>query len=123
MEMKKAVTIFLLVLTISLQTPFGQLIKLPLLVEHYIKHQKQNGVSLINFLEDHYASNHKDADFPEDQQLPFKSTTIDNNNYVVVTPIVQVNAAGPLPTEKKMIIPGRYTPQQHPGSIFHPPKM
>lgn len=93
-----------------------------MLIEHYIKHQKQDGVSLIDFLEDHYASNHKDADLPEDEQLPFKNTTFYNIGYAIVTPIVQTNVLAPLTTEKKVVLPDTYTPQQHLGSIFHPPR-
>ncbi|HET9744643.1 MAG TPA: hypothetical protein VFP97_02955, partial [Chitinophagaceae bacterium] len=69
--MRTVATIFLLVLMVSIQTPIGQLFKLPLLIEHFIKHQKRNGVSLIDFLEEHYSSGHNDADLPEDEQLPF----------------------------------------------------
>jgi hypothetical protein len=70
--MKKGVTIFLLVSMVSLQTPVGQLLKLPLLIEHFIKHQQQDGVSLLAYLQDHYSEDHHDADLPEDEQLPFK---------------------------------------------------
>jgi len=121
--MKKAATIFLLVLMVSIQTPFGQLFKLPLLVEHYIKHQKQDSVSLIPFLVDHYASDHQDADLPEDEQLPFKNIMLYSIGYAILTPIVQANVAAPLPTEKKIVFPDTCNPQQHLASIFHPPRL
>jgi hypothetical protein len=123
MSMKKAATIFLLVLMVSIQTPFGQLLKLPLLVEHYIKHQKQDGVSLINFLEDHYVSDHQDADLPEDEQLPFKNIMLYSIGYAILTPVVQANVVAPLPTEKKVVFPDTYNPQQHLAGIFHPPRV
>lgn len=107
---------------VSIQTPLGQLVKLPLLIEHYIKHQKQDGVSLIDFLDEHYASNHKDADLPEDEQLPFKNITFHSIDSALVTPIVQEDVVAPLPKDKKIIIPDTCTPQQHLGSIFHPPR-
>lgn len=121
--MKKTATIFLLVLMVSIQTPLGQLFKLPLLVEHYMKHQKQYSVSLIGFLEEHYASNHKDADWPEDEQLPFKNITFHSIGYAIVSPIAQTNALVPTPVEKDIIFPDSSIPQQHLGSIFHPPRM
>lgn len=121
--MKKAATIFLLVLMVSIQTPVGQLFKLPLLIEHYIKHQKQEGISLLGFLEDHYASDHKDADLPEDEKLPFKNITFSSIGYAIVTPVVQTNVIAPLPTEKKIIFPETYSPRQHLASIFHPPRV
>jgi len=119
----KATTIFLLTVMVSIQTPLGQLFKLPLLIEHYIKHQKQDGVSLIGFLKDHYASNHKDADLPEDEQLPFKNITFYSMGYAIVTPIIETNAGTPLYTKNKIIFPDTYTIQQHLGSIFHPPRV
>jgi len=123
MAMMKAATIFLLALLVSIQTPLGQLLKLPLLVEHFIKHQKQDGVSLIDFLEDHYLSDHNDADLPEDEQLPFKNITFNSIGYAIVIPVIQANIFAPLPAKKKMTFPDIYTPQQHLTSIFHPPRV
>ena len=119
----KAATIFLLALLVSIQTPFGQLLKLPLLVEHFIKHQEQDGVSLIDFLEDHYLSDHNDADLPEDEQLPFKNITFNSIGYAIVIPVIQANIFAPLPAKKKMTFPDIYAPQQHLTSIFHPPRV
>jgi len=120
--MMKAAAIFLLVLLVSIQTPFGQLLKLPLLVEHFKKHQKQDGVSLIVFLEDHYLSHHNDADLPEDEQLPFKNITFNSIGYAIVIPAVQANIFAPLPVKKKISFSDIYTPQQHLASVFHPPR-
>lgn len=121
--MKTASTIFLLILMVSIQTPVGQLFKLPLLIEHFIKHQKRNGVSLINFLDDHYSSDHNDADLPEDEQLPFKSITIHAIGYAIVPGIIKGNVIVPLPVDKKVIFPETYAPQQHLARIFHPPRV
>ena len=120
--MKSAVTIFLLVLLVSIQTPVGQLFKLPLLIEHYKKHQKQEGVSLFDFLKDHYTSDHSDADLPEDEQLPFKNITFNSMGYAIIAPVIQTSIIAPLPAEQKIIFPDTYTAQQHLVSIFHPPR-
>lgn len=56
-------------------TELVELMKLPLLVEHYFEHRSQDiGVTLLDFLSMHYANgeNH-DADYDKDQRLPFKS--------------------------------------------------
>lgn len=82
--MKIFVTIFLLALMVSIQTPVGQLLKLPVLIEHFIKHQKKDGVSLFAFLGDHYSSVHKDANLPEHEQLPFKNITFCAIGYEIV---------------------------------------
>lgn len=120
--MKTASGIFLLILMLSIQTPLGQLVKLPVLIEHFIKHQKQEGVSLIGFLTDHYATDHNDADLPEDENLPFKNISFNTIGYAIVTPASQPNVFAPLPADKKVIFPGIYTPQLHLVSIFHPPR-
>ena len=121
--MKSAVTIFLVVIMVSVQTPVGQLFKLPLLIEHYKKHQKQEGVSLIDFLKDHYALDHNDADLPEDEQLPFKNITFNSIGYAIVAPVIHTSIIAPSPAEQKIIFPDTYTAQQHVARIFHPPRV
>ena len=121
--MRTAAAIFFFVLLVSTQTPVGQLFKLPLLIEHFVKHQKQEGVSILAFLADHYSSNHKDADLPEDEQLPFKSITFYPVGNAIVPGTVKAIVTLPLPVDKQVIYPETYTPQQHLGSIFHPPRV
>lgn len=120
--MRTPVTIFLLVLMVSIQTPVGQLFKLPLLIEHLIKHQKQYGVSLFGFLQDHYSPDHNDADLPEDEQLPFKNITFYTIGYAIVPGVFKTTVFITLPADRRIIFPETYTPQQHLGSIFHPPR-
>ncbi|MGZ5190236.1 MAG: hypothetical protein ACXWCZ_04405 [Flavisolibacter sp.] len=121
--MRSAVAIFLLVLVVSVQTPVGQLFKLPLLIEHFIKHQNQNGISLIDFLEVHYTTGHNDADLPEDEQLPFKRIFYDTIGYAIVPGVIKTNVFVPLPADIKVFFFDTYAPQQHLASIFHPPRM
>ena len=120
--MKIPVTIFLLALMALVQTPAGQLLKLPLLVEHFMKHQRQDGVSLLDFLNDHYSPGHKDADLPEDEQLPFKSITFSTVICAVVPGMIGTQECHPLAAGKKIIFRKTHTPQSHSGSIFHPPR-
>jgi len=108
---------------VSIQTPFGQLLKMPLLVEHYLKHQKHEGTSLQGFLEEHYSANHNDADLPEDEQLPFKNMAFNGISFAIVTPFVQTKVFAVLRTEHKISFPGFYFPQQYLASIFHPPQV
>lgn len=120
--MRTAATIFLLVLVVSTQTPVGQLFKLPLLIEHFIKHQKKEGLSLIDFLAEHYTSNHSDADRPEDEQLPFKNISFNAVGYAIIPTSIKTNTVVTSSEDKKINIPETYTPQQHLVRIFHPPK-
>ena len=121
--MRIAVTICLLILLVSIQTPVGQLFKFPMLVEHFVKHQNKDGVSLQDFLEDHYNKNHNDADLPEDEQLPFKSTVFYAIGFAVLPGIINTSELIILPAEKKIIFPDLSAPQQHLASIFHPPQV
>ena len=121
--MRTVAAIFSLFLLMSIQTPVGQLFKLPLLIEHFIKHQKQDGVSIIGFLEDHYTTSHKDADLPDDEELPFKSITFYSIDFAVVPGVLQPNVFVSLPPDKKASFPQTYIPQQNLGSVFHPPKL
>ena len=120
--MRNAASIFLLVVMVSTQTPIGQLYKLPLLIQHFIKHQKQDGVSFVAFLDNHYSANHNDADLPEDQQLPFKTFTLSNTGFAIMTPVIQTTVVVPLPADKLIMFRGIYVPQRHLASIFHPPR-
>ena len=64
-----------------------QLLKLPVLIEHYNEHKRQNEhLSLWGFLCMHYANgNEKDADYDKDMKLPFKTHTENINLLLFVT--------------------------------------
>jgi hypothetical protein len=113
----------LLVLLTLTQTPLGQLAKLPVLIEHYYKHKKQDGVSLLEFLKDHYAKGHNDADQSEDEQLPFKTLILQNIGFALVPGIVRIDFSINFDVPKKIILQGFCVPQQHLCSIFHPPRV
>ncbi|MGV3527927.1 MAG: hypothetical protein ACO1OO_03455 [Flavisolibacter sp.] len=120
--MRKAAAIFFLtVFTLSF-TEAGQLVKLPLLVGHYMKHQ-QKGDSLAAFLIEHYATpGHNDADKKEDNQLPFKTSMaqaapvmeLATTHAAVVAPPVQLQTMNRFYHAPSL--------QQHLHSIFHPPR-
>ena len=56
-------------------TELYQLLKLPLLIEHFVEHKKQNKhITLIDFLYLHYANgNVRDADYEKDMKLTFNT--------------------------------------------------
>jgi hypothetical protein len=120
--MRTIVAIFLLVLLVSIQTPVGQFLKFAMLSEHFIKHQKQDKVSLIAFLQDHYSSDHNDAGLPEDEQLPFKNISFFTIGYAIVTGLIKTQVLVSFATDKEVIFPDTYKPKQHSASIFHPPE-
>src|SRR5688572_19375909 len=121
--MRVTVTIFLLVLLTVTQTPMGQLLKLPVLVEHFNKHMKQDGVSLLEFFNGHYSSeHHDDDDQQEDEKLPFKTVVLQNMGYAIVPTIIETNFFFNFDIPTKVMLNDVYTPQQHLCSIFHPPR-
>jgi hypothetical protein len=60
-------------------------LKLPLLVEHFNQHQKENkNITIFSFLEIHYTQGSpKDADYDQDMKLPFK--TFNNCNFTNIS--------------------------------------
>lgn len=69
-------------------TEVHQLLKTPLLVDHYLEHKNENKeLSLLSFLEMHYLNgNHIDADHDKDIQLPFKNFQDNHPNVVLALP-------------------------------------
>jgi hypothetical protein len=81
---KKAAYIFLAIYLIG-ATELHQLLKMPLLLEHYKEHKLDNGnLSLISFIYQHYVGDDGNAnDDQKDQNLPFKSAHFQMQNTVV----------------------------------------
>ncbi len=73
--LKKSVAILFLSVYLISATELQQLVKLPLLIEHYQEHkQKNRNLSFVDFLNMHYSQQQElDADYDRDMQLPFKS--------------------------------------------------
>jgi hypothetical protein len=73
--LKKTISLFFLVIYLLSITQLTELLKLPLLIEHYKEHKQQDAtLNLSEFLYMHYAhGNVKDADYEKDMKLPFKS--------------------------------------------------
>lgn len=74
-QLKKCIAIFFLSIYLISLTELNQLVKLPVLIEHFIEHkEKDDRLSLLSFLNMHYAQHSsKDADNDKDMKLPFKS--------------------------------------------------
>lgn len=70
--MKKWISIVLLSLYLFSTTELYQLLKIPVLIEHFIEHKEQNPeITLRAFIKMHYDHPVKDADYQTDQKLPF----------------------------------------------------
>lgn len=74
------------------QTEFHQLVKLPLLLEHYIEHRAESPeMGFLDFLEMHYLhGSPQDHDFAKDQRLPFKSSDCNTVVIPAVLPTTEI---------------------------------
>lgn len=76
--MRKRIAILLLGLLLLTSMEFYQLVKLPILIEHFREHQALNPeMTFWSFWNLHYSKGHpKDADYGRDQQLPFQTSDL-----------------------------------------------
>lgn len=105
-----------------LQSPLGQFVKLPLLVEHYIKHKERSDISFLTFLEDHYSTNHSDSDAKEDDSLPFNNSNIHFFAWAVLPATAKANPAPSLNASIKSPGLQHYFTRLYLRNIFHPPR-
>lgn len=94
--MKKLFAISFLFIYLFSTTELSQLLKMPLLAQHFIEHREENkNITFWKFLYMHYAMGDvRDADYEKDIKLPFK--TQDN----CVVNVLNVY----LPTQKVVLI-------------------
>jgi hypothetical protein len=83
--LKKIIFIFLIANYLLSTTQLRELLKLPILVQHYIEHKQANKtLSFIEFLAMHYTHDStKYADYDKDMKLPFKA--MDNTNISIIS--------------------------------------
>ncbi len=78
--MKKVIVIFFLFSFLSANTAFGEVLKLPLLIHHYMEHtQEDNDNSFIDFLAKHYGKDihhHHNDNHHDHNNLPFKTINV-----------------------------------------------
>lgn len=91
--MRRVLAISLLSVYLVSTTELGQLLKLPVLIEHYFEHREKNpALTVMQFLKFHYEGNHlenhpRDDDYEHDRQLPFIiHTDVLNLSFVLALP-------------------------------------
>ncbi len=93
--MKKMISILLLCLYLVSTSELYQLLKIPILIEHYIDHKEQNpGMTVNSFFRMHYEHPVKDSDYQTDQKLPFVSHAQHLLVVFTVTPLLSISFAG-----------------------------
>ena len=75
-NLKKLATIFLFTVYLFSTTEAHQLLKLPVIFQHFLEHKSENKqISFLQFLDIHYMhGNPNDKDHDRDMQLPFKTS-------------------------------------------------
>jgi hypothetical protein len=105
-----------------------QLLKMPLLVQHFIKHKAENPeTTLFAFLEMHYAQPQTfDDDWQQDMQLPFKIHHVEFHNLPVIcisAPVHDTRAPERLlPTHEPIVLSDVAFNSCYSGKIFQPPR-
>lgn len=126
--MKKYIPIFLLSIYLISLTELSQLMKLPMLVEHYLEHKEENkNLSVLGFLYIHYAQkNVKDADYEKDMKLPFKTpnTLLSSLEIAPVLFGSEKFILKPIPSDSKQysFYSEKHLSSAYLASIWQPPK-
>jgi hypothetical protein len=97
-NVKRLIAISFLFIFLTANTAFGQILRLPTLVHHYLEHVEWDNMTLSEFLSQHYAAtiNHPDDKHHDHQKLPFKVPVCDMSQVVTLVPqptfpICQIN--------------------------------
>jgi hypothetical protein len=121
--MRKSLAIWLLFIVSVTQTEFGQLLKLPLLLEHYQKHKNQSKkLSFISYLKDHYTKAHQDQDQAEDKQLPFNAPVSHPPGFALIPPTIEIQKPVRSTGHQFFIRNDHQSLPQFFYTIFHPPR-
>lgn len=126
--MKKATAIFFLSLYLFSSTELKQLVKLPLLFQHYKEHKALDGsISFLQFLRIHYHdATVIDDDYARDMQLPFKNHDTCHNisfNALTATSFPSVIEKPVLPCRHNYIISNDdFLNTVYLSSVWQPPR-
>jgi hypothetical protein len=126
--MKKITAIFFFTVYTLSTTEAHQLLKLPVIFEHYREHQKENSsISILHFLNIHYLQGSpRDKDYDRDMQLPFKTQDdcISSISPAFVPVFVQHDLPAPieLSTRKSFILKNQFLLSSYLANIWQPPR-
>ncbi|GAA3935815.1 hypothetical protein GO495_14410 [Chitinophaga oryziterrae] len=124
--MKKWTAILLFSIYAIGSTELDQLLRLPLLVKHFIRHKEENsGITIAAFIKIHYIDEQPyDVDYEQDMQLPFKKADC----HCIILPSL---LPPPIATVYHTITPARqeyvvfndsYIPLPKKDTLFKPPR-
>lgn len=127
--MRKLAAILFLFSVLLTVTPAQQILKLPVLVQHYFEHKKlNNGLSFWLFIQAHYfnAGNDTDNDDSRDRALPFKAadnTVLNAINALPGATETDNNYLVDIKELSHMLTDDTFVSSQYLSSIWQPPKV
>lgn len=118
--------LYILILLINFNSCFlGQLLKVPVLIEHYAEHQQRSGnLSFSDFIAMHYLGQDiDDNDDDRDMQLPFKKVDSHSHYMVYIPGRVYTSAFSVSPADSHFVKNYKAHFHTNPslGSVFRPP--
>jgi hypothetical protein len=122
---KKFLVLFLLSTYFFSTTELRQLLKIPVLISHYLDHKEEDDMTFVSYIVHHYGGHEKDADWETDMKLPFMQHSdllnilvIANNNHFTL------NNKIPLWSVSKITVyyQDNNIPNSYLSSIWQPPK-
>ena len=129
--MKRLLAICFLTIYIASATEISQLLRFPLLIEHYFEHKaKIPTMSVADFLKVHYNGDHlqnhpHDDDYDKDQRLPFMMHATWYNAVFVCPQIVKIeidNRSLPEKDDNTPVRNDQFVDDTFLHSIWQPPK-
>lgn len=107
------------------QTELHQILKLPVLVQHYFEHKGEKDITLADFIVLHYFSgNLVDDDYARDIQLAFKTSDCIQGITSIVNPeqIVLSNEVLLISIKSFSKVQNDWIPSNYMVDIFRPPQ-
>lgn len=126
--MKKIGANLFLIVYLFFTTEAYQLLKAPMILQHFHEHQKKNfGITFLEFLDIHYLNGSPvDDDYDRDMHLPFKKVTHQvNPSLAYVKDLTTTQLIIPFSSKEAefFIFSNQNIESRNPSSIFHPPKV
>jgi len=121
------IAISFLFIFLCANTEIGELLKLPVLIHHYLEHHGDDaGISFFDFLHKHYNEerSHSSSD-TEHEKLPFKNTDIGFSQITLIhqPPILfEIKTDKPISTKENIIYSTAFHSSSHLSRIWQPPK-
>lgn len=126
-NVKRIIAISFLFIFLTANTAFGQMLRLPTLVHHYLEHVEWDNMTLFEFLSEHYAVNinHPDDKHHDHQKLPFKTADCHTSQVVTLVPQPTFSICQIFPETielKKSIRNQQHYSNAYLNSIWQPPR-